>query len=133
MRPNGLELSRSAARAWCLHSGATWRPWHHSVFARQPSRLQRVVRRRACFCWLAQAIAALPRRLSLGPHLDEASMRLWLSPRCLDIRLDLCESDHLQVGHTRRREACVELDPAMVGEANVPSLSNPRIETQPAI
>jgi len=43
MRPNGLELSRSAARAFPLHSRASRQARHHRISARQPSRLQRVV------------------------------------------------------------------------------------------
>jgi len=43
--PNGLELSRSAARARRLHSRVTWQARHDYVFAHQPSRLQRVVGR----------------------------------------------------------------------------------------
>jgi len=47
--PNGLELSRSAALARLFHSRATRRARHTSVFARQPSRLQRVVRRPSAY------------------------------------------------------------------------------------
>jgi hypothetical protein len=45
-QPNGLELSRSAARASFLHCRATRQARDDYLFARQPSRLQRVVRRR---------------------------------------------------------------------------------------
>jgi hypothetical protein len=44
--PNGLELSRSATRASCLYSRASPLARNDCTFARQPSRLQRVVRRR---------------------------------------------------------------------------------------
>ena len=45
-RPNGLELSRLAARAWFLDCRPTGLEKDHCDFARQPSRLQRVVSRR---------------------------------------------------------------------------------------
>ena len=65
--PNGLELSRSAAQASFLYSRTSRQARNLCIFARQPSRLQRVVGRTQSRRHCAIRAEFRPRR-RIGPR-----------------------------------------------------------------
>ena len=67
MPHNGLELSRSAARASPLHSRTSWQAGRNSIFASQPSRLRRV------------ALGGHPPKAPTDPHERISRMRFFKS------------------------------------------------------